>query len=79
MSSLGIEPTTFGAADAMLYHWATGKQEVSIILVNVNLSIFNKLLKSKDIYIHIIYWTYKLSWSNNECLYLWTNITRIIR
>ncbi len=22
--SLGIEPTTFCAADAMLYHWATG-------------------------------------------------------
>ncbi len=24
MCSLGIEPTTFCAADAMLYHWATG-------------------------------------------------------
>ncbi len=23
MCSLGIEPTTFCAADAMLYHWAT--------------------------------------------------------
>ncbi len=22
--SLGIEPTTFAAANAMLYHWATG-------------------------------------------------------
>ncbi len=25
MCSLGIEPTTFCAADAMLYHWATGR------------------------------------------------------
>ncbi len=24
MCSLGIEPTTFCAANAMLYHWATG-------------------------------------------------------
>ncbi len=24
--SLGIEPTTFCAANAMLYHWATGTQ-----------------------------------------------------
>ncbi len=24
MCSLGIEPTSFGAANAMLYHWATG-------------------------------------------------------
>ncbi len=23
---LGIEPTTFSAANAMLYHWATGTQ-----------------------------------------------------
>ncbi len=27
MCSLGIEPTTFCAADAMLYHWATGTQK----------------------------------------------------
>ncbi len=26
MCSLGIEPTTFWAADAMLYHWATQEQ-----------------------------------------------------
>ncbi len=26
MCSLGIEPTTFCAANAMLYHWATGTQ-----------------------------------------------------
>ncbi len=26
MCSLGIEPTTFCAADAMLYHWATQEQ-----------------------------------------------------
>ncbi len=26
--SLGIEPTTFCAANAMLYHWATGTQEL---------------------------------------------------
>ncbi len=29
MCSLGIEPTTFCAADAMLYHWAT--QELPIL------------------------------------------------
>ncbi len=29
--SLGIEPTTFCAADTMLYHWATGTQiDISI-------------------------------------------------
>ncbi len=27
MCSLGIEPMTFCAADAMLYHWATGTQK----------------------------------------------------
>ncbi len=30
MCSLGIEPTTFCAADAMLYHWATGTHYVCI-------------------------------------------------
>ncbi len=29
MCSLGIEPTTFCAADAMLYHWATQEQQKS--------------------------------------------------
>ncbi len=27
--SLGIEPTTFCAANTMLYHWATGRKHVS--------------------------------------------------
>ncbi len=34
MCSLGIEPTTFCAADAMLYHWATQEQEQNITNVN---------------------------------------------
>ncbi len=28
MCSLGIEPTTFCVANAMLYHWATGTQKI---------------------------------------------------
>ncbi len=28
--SLGIEPTTFCAANAMLYHWATGTHYINI-------------------------------------------------
>ncbi len=34
MCSLGIEPTTFCAADAMLYHWAT--QELSLTQSSVS-------------------------------------------
>ncbi len=30
--SLGIEPTTFCAANAMLYHWATGTQELYVMV-----------------------------------------------
>ncbi len=30
MCSLGIEPTTFCAADAMLYHWATQEHVIDI-------------------------------------------------
>ncbi len=30
--SLGIEPTTFCAANAVLYHWATGAIFIKIIL-----------------------------------------------
>ncbi len=30
--SLGIEPMTFGAANAMLYHWATGTDRLSSTL-----------------------------------------------
>ncbi len=33
--SLGIEPTTFRAANAMLYHWATG----TLPITQVNISI----------------------------------------
>ncbi len=31
--SLGIEPTTFCAANAMLYHWATGKQMMVVLII----------------------------------------------
>ncbi len=31
--SLGIEPTTFCAADAMLYHWATEPREPQVVLI----------------------------------------------
>ncbi len=34
MCSLGIEPTTFCAADAMLYHWATQEHIYSDFLYN---------------------------------------------
>ncbi len=33
--SLGIEPTTFCAANTMLYHWATGTHRTSFQFVNV--------------------------------------------
>ncbi len=29
--SLGIEPTTFSAANAMLYHWATGTPFIKVL------------------------------------------------
>ncbi len=32
MCSLGIEPTTFCAADAMLYHWATQERRLGVLL-----------------------------------------------
>ncbi len=32
MCSLGIEPTTFCAANTMLYHWATGTHECQHVL-----------------------------------------------
>ncbi len=31
MCSLGIEPTTFCAANAMLYHWATPMVNMAVI------------------------------------------------
>ncbi len=36
--SLGIEPTTFCAANAMLYHWATGTQWYSLTVLLVAVS-----------------------------------------
>ncbi len=36
MCSLGIEPTTFCAADAMLYHWATQEHLFLFIFFNVS-------------------------------------------
>ncbi len=41
MCSLGIEPTTFCAADAMLYHWATQEHEI------YNNKIYNMYLDYK--------------------------------
>ncbi len=37
--SLGIEPTTFCAANAMLYHWATGTTNSCIVLHILNISL----------------------------------------
>ncbi len=44
MCSLGIEPTTFCAANAMLYHWATGTL-ANIFNMN-NIFIFNNILNA---------------------------------
>ncbi len=43
--SLGIEPTIFCAADAMLYHWAT--QEHSMTFVIMHWNIYLTLWKNK--------------------------------
>ncbi len=60
MCSLGIEPTTFCAADAMLYHWATqelvnmrfcaGKDQLCMIQREISLVVF----------IHKIWFTWHL-------------------
>ncbi len=34
MCSLGIEPTTFCAANAMLYHWVTGTLLLNMVMMN---------------------------------------------
>ncbi len=37
--SLGIEPTTFCAANAMLYHWPTGRQYTLLkVFTNININ-----------------------------------------
>ncbi len=38
--SLGTEPTTFSAANAMLYHWATGTP----FLVSLSMRVLNNFL-----------------------------------
>ncbi len=40
MCSLGIEPTTFCATDAMLYHWATQEHITCVIKTKMYLFIF---------------------------------------
>ncbi len=40
MCSLGIEPTTLCAADAMLYHWAT-QEHIYNIYILINITVFN--------------------------------------
>ncbi len=42
--SLGIEPTTFYAANAMLYHWATGTK-LSFTFISVNFLTENPVLQ----------------------------------
>ncbi len=37
MCFLGIEPTTFCAADAMLYHWATGGIQITCLLTHLEI------------------------------------------
>ncbi len=65
MCSLGIEPTTFCAADAMLYHWATQEH-------NDNFTIHKNISKS-TIDIHtgkadsmIMYYKLDLTTRNEE-------------
>ncbi len=45
--SLGIEPTTFNAANAMLYHWATG-------------TLVKNIFHARDININITYYKFVL-------------------
>ncbi len=43
--SLGIEPTTFCAADAMLYHWATQEPEGSSMMTGSDIILEGKQYK----------------------------------
>ncbi len=43
MCSLGIKPTTFCAADAMLYHWAT--QEHVSNMIDIEIKFRNEVYK----------------------------------
>ncbi len=82
--SLGIEPTTFCAANAMLYHWATGTVSRSIcagivfgrnavletgqILRWVNYSVMTLIDLNKPFYIWYIHWLSPRGRSSSESL-----------
>ncbi len=82
--SLGIEPTTFCAANAMLYHWATGTVSRSIcagivfgrnavletgqILRWVNYSVMTLFDLNKPFYILYIHWLSPRGRSSSESL-----------
>ncbi len=40
MCSLGIEPTTFCAANAMLYNWVTGTKKQLLLYICVHVGVF---------------------------------------
>ncbi len=59
MCSLGIEPTTFCAADAMLYHWATQEHLYKKIMshwqhANVRDNVNGHLFKLKYLLLQIL-------------------------
>ncbi len=57
--SLGIEPTTFCAADAMLYHWATGTLfSILIRLIMYRLSVLHNSAPE---------YVYNLVWFSSTC------------
>ncbi len=50
---LGIEPTTFCAANAMLYHWATGTY-ICLYIIYLNIyTIMCTIIHEQGIYIYI--------------------------
>ncbi len=58
MCSLGIEPTTFSAANAMLYHWVTGTAYFQVIVFIILLFIIIKNIFYLELFIflHISLW-----------------------
>ncbi len=87
--SLGIEPTTFCAADAMLYHWATGTMLSWFIIKPVivtalpAIQVAHWLLENiyKFHFYSIVPWKYILNWLSKcegcthvcEILYTYTH------
>ncbi len=51
--SLGIEPTTFCAANAMLYHWATGTSIKAIIMINLSWIKHLHVVPNRKTFIHL--------------------------